>query len=308
MCTKWICCAKTNVYIPVEAGTYQKATDTNNATVGNSKPSVVVPERHERETDDLGWFSDHGSDTPRFSLETRHNLHRRTARLVNVHDGHTISVVIKIYGERGAFKPIKMSIRLNGIKAPEMNGNSVQDSIDAICTRNRLIYILTDKCVDLNGKKISRAGIVSMICEKTHLVYLKFFGMDKYGRILADVYTMDNKKNKSVDDRNYIVSDVDIDVTDTDLSNNADVNKEKENEKEELSVNEMLVNEGLAEVYDDRERRKLIHVNSSRQRHESLQEIIEDEMSIPSRRASAVSLLGSRNALRVYANQKSWHG
>lgn len=80
------------------------------------------------------------------------------ARVVNVHDGDTITVVFKF---AGVFQ--KFSVRLDGIDTAELHGEL---SDMALRARDRLI---------------------ELISQTNQIVWLDCKGLDKYGRVLADV-------------------------------------------------------------------------------------------------------------------------
>lgn len=130
------------------------------------------------------------SNTSFFSL----NNYNCWCRLVNVHDGDTITVIIEY--PTNTF--CKYNIRLDGIDAAEMTSNNIEKKTKAIIARNLLIKLATCDDIYLNTLEnihITRNQIIAMLEKKVYLVFLKCKNMDKYGRVLADVYTSDNIDN-----------------------------------------------------------------------------------------------------------------
>lgn len=126
-------------------------------------------------------------NTPTYSLKNQ-NIY---ARLVNVHDGDTITCIIESYPK--CF--FKYNIRLNNIDACEITTKDSKLKQQAIIARNHLIEFLTG--IILDDKHIyTRNDIIDILSKDAYLVYLKCDGMDKYGRVLADVYNIENL-NKS---------------------------------------------------------------------------------------------------------------
>lgn len=126
-------------------------------------------------------------NTPKFSLEGKEGW----ARLVNVYDGDTLTVILKL-DERMC----KMQVRLKGIDAYEMNG---KNKTKAIAAKLYLIKCLTGIHLEQN---VSRIELIRMLDDEVYLIYLKCNGFDKYGRLLAEVSTCKE------DFSNYNVSNV----------------------------------------------------------------------------------------------------
>ena len=114
------------------------------------------------------------------------------ARLVNVHDGDTITCIIESYPN--CF--FKYNVRLNNIDASEITSKDPKLKNLAILARNSLIYILTGIIID-NDSNYTRYDIINLLSTDVFLVYLKCDGMDKYGRVLADVYNINNHEKSA---------------------------------------------------------------------------------------------------------------
>ena len=102
-------------------------------------------------------------------------------RLVDIYDGDTVKIIIKLFNEY-----FKFTCRLIKINAPE-----IKDNHDiAIISRNRIFSLLTKSEIDKNS---TQKDIQKFLDENTTIIFLKCFEFDKYGRVLVDVFTSDNK-------------------------------------------------------------------------------------------------------------------
>jgi endonuclease YncB( thermonuclease family) len=91
-----------------------------------------------------------------------HQIHR--GKVVKVYDGDTITIACKILTQENS--PIyRFSVRLREINSPEMK---------------------TKSPVEKQIEKKSQKALSDLIFDK--IVYLTDVGMDKYGRVLANVY------------------------------------------------------------------------------------------------------------------------
>jgi micrococcal nuclease len=84
-------------------------------------------------------------------------------KVIKVYDGDTITIASKMPFDQSPY--YRFSVRLKGIDCPEMRTKNAQEKECAILTRNFLKDLLMDK-----------------------MVMLKEVELEKYGRILADVY------------------------------------------------------------------------------------------------------------------------
>jgi endonuclease YncB( thermonuclease family) len=101
--------------------------------------------------------------------------------VVKVYDGDTITVATKLYT---AESPVyRFSVRLVGIDTPEMRGSTSDEKAAAIVSRDALSTMILDK-----------------------IVLLKNIHLEKYGRLLADVYLGDLHLNQYLLDNKCAVS------------------------------------------------------------------------------------------------------
>jgi endonuclease YncB( thermonuclease family) len=122
-------------------------------------------------------------NTPYFSLNNQNFL----ARLVNVHDGDTITAIMEYPINTFA----KYNIRLDGIDTEEMTSQDVKQKEHAIIARNLVIKLATNLELDTN-RKYTRNDIIALLNQTVYFVYIKCKTMDKYGRVLAELYSTDD--------------------------------------------------------------------------------------------------------------------
>lgn len=103
------------------------------------------------------------------------------ARVVNVHDGDTITVIMSLKGE-----VYKVNVRIFGIDTPELYGIDrdaalrARDAVIEWCTQSYVPCLSTAK------------QVIDHLDQSVTLVYLQCQKMDKYGRVLANVYHAPN--------------------------------------------------------------------------------------------------------------------
>lgn len=114
-------------------------------------------------------------NTPFFSFSSMNMF----ARVVDVYDGDTITVVVHVFGDF-----YKLHVRLQGIDTAEMHSKDAIEKKCALDAKKELLFFLTSK------KNIESPR--DLLNNETHLCYIKCSGFDKYGRVLADVYPNDN--------------------------------------------------------------------------------------------------------------------
>lgn len=125
-------------------------------------------------------------NTPVFGLKGR----KLTGRLVDVHDGDTITVIAELFPS----SVFKINVRLAGIDAAEMASKSPQVKEFAERARMRVVTLLTglhESDLPHTGH-LTRAEMMSLLQRNVHLVHLRCKDMDKYGRVLADVAIDEN--------------------------------------------------------------------------------------------------------------------
>lgn len=98
-----------------------------------------------------------------FSFENKSFI----AKVVDVYDGDTITVVFKFAGKRRKFK-----IRMNNYDTPELRTKDPIEKVYAQKAKDELEYKIKNK-------------LIKLVCGK----------FDKYGRILGTVFTLDTNEN-----------------------------------------------------------------------------------------------------------------
>lgn len=117
-----------------------------------------------------------GVNTPQFSLDGV----KTYARVVEAYDGDTIKVVLNIFGSL-----LKFTCRLKGIDTCEMKSKNPKCKELAVKARNRLLELICQKpCTDVADKK----QVVDVLQKDVHVVWIQCYEMDKYGRLLVDVF------------------------------------------------------------------------------------------------------------------------
>lgn len=104
------------------------------------------------------------------------------ARVVNVHDGDTLSVVFYFFDN-----VYKFNIRLAGIDACEIRNKDQGLLLKAHQARNRILQLIGVPNVDLEVIFTDKQ-VVTLLEEHLCMVDVHCRDFDKYGRILADVY------------------------------------------------------------------------------------------------------------------------
>ena len=137
-------------------------------------------------------------DIPLFTLKDK----EFTAKIVDVYDGDTCSIVIYLNNKFTKFK-----LRCLGYDSPEMkppkDAENREHLIDlAIISRNYFINRVTNISLNLN-QHYSKNQIKDMMKENTKLVKVKSHGWDKYGRFLGEIFIDSININNEMIEKNY---------------------------------------------------------------------------------------------------------
>jgi endonuclease YncB( thermonuclease family) len=93
-------------------------------------------------------------------------------KVIKVYDGDTITIAAKL---PFALSPVyRFSVRLAGIDSPEMRGGGAQETALATISRDALHSLIFGKVIELRNK-----------------------GKEKYGRLLADLYTTPDLQDRN---------------------------------------------------------------------------------------------------------------
>lgn len=124
------------------------------------------------------------SNTPLYSFVNK----KLWARVLSVHDGDTLTAAIEAFP--GCF--FRYNIRLDGIDASEITSHDERLKVLAVKSRNRLLHHVSEGKITLDmNKHFTRNDIIKELANDVYLVFLHCREMDKYGRILAQVYKND---------------------------------------------------------------------------------------------------------------------
>lgn len=124
------------------------------------------------------FFANVDVSTPRFSL-TNYDTY---ARVVSIHDGDTMSVIIPLFD-----RCFKFSIRLFGIDTCEKNSKNQMLHTLSQQAHTRLFNLITDMSVSLHYN-LTTKYIDAILANNVYMVYLKCKDFDKFGRVLAETY------------------------------------------------------------------------------------------------------------------------
>ena len=127
-------------------------------------------------------FAGHGFDTPPFSFSGQ----QLRARVIDVYDGDTMSVVLPV---GPTF--YKFHVRLNGIDTSELKSKGASRD-KAVRARIQVLAALGVP-PDRHERKASQR----YFDENVTVVQLACFDFEKYGRILANVYPMNSEEHLS---------------------------------------------------------------------------------------------------------------
>lgn len=116
------------------------------------------------------------SNTPEFTFRSKTFL----SKILDIYDGDTITITIKIDGEYN-----RINCRLNGIDTPEMKSQDNEEKIAAQLSQKHLIFLLTEQKISIGPPR----ELVRNVCgEINSIVTIKCFDFDKYGRLLVEVW------------------------------------------------------------------------------------------------------------------------
>ena len=102
---------------------------------------------------------------------------KTVARVVDIHDGDTIKGVLEVFP--GRF--FKISVRLLGIDTAEITSRDPAARAQATSARDLLVRLVS------GSSPAEGVSIQQHLSSDVYLVRLNIHGMDKYGRVLADV-------------------------------------------------------------------------------------------------------------------------
>ena len=117
--------------------------------------------------------------------------YKTVGRVVDIYDGDTLTVIIHYSG-----KYIKYPVRLSGIDTCEIKSKNNENKELAYKARHRLYNLITNKKLD--NYECKREEIRKILNEDVYLVSLDISGLDKYGRLLAEVSKYNNNSKQNI--------------------------------------------------------------------------------------------------------------
>ena len=142
----------------------------------------------------------------REKLEFSFDGFKTTARLFDVHDGDTVTVLADVGPFFDSPRPFEtlLTLRLVGIDAPEMTSHDAETKRKAEAARCRIVEILAPDLYDLIPKvnvhenihenvheHLTRIQMRDLLNKRDVSVFVSCGGYDKYGRTLAEVSSSD---------------------------------------------------------------------------------------------------------------------
>jgi endonuclease YncB( thermonuclease family) len=125
-------------------------------------------------------YRQHGGNTPFFTL----NGMKAYARVTDVYDGDTLTLVLNVNGSY-----LKFKCRMMGIDTCEIRSKNIKNKDLAVKARNRLIQIITGKHIDETSKK---KDVASTLSNDVYIVWVHCLDFDKYGRALVQCYATED--------------------------------------------------------------------------------------------------------------------
>lgn len=108
-------------------------------------------------------------------------------RVIDITDGDTIKVIINFKNDY-----YKLIVRLNNIDTCETKSKCEENKQKGLDAKKRIFNLITGKTIDVVDKKY----IKNELNDNCYLCYIKCYDFDKYGRVLADIYS-NEKSNDS---------------------------------------------------------------------------------------------------------------
>ena len=110
---------------------------------------------------------------------------KQWARVIDIYDGDTITCIIKLHKKY----PYKFQVRLAGIDTCELRSKNPDVRSKAIEARQFVIQTITGCSDDVLQKLTTRNAIKNFLNKASYFVWIHVAGFDKYGRVLANIYT-----------------------------------------------------------------------------------------------------------------------
>jgi endonuclease YncB( thermonuclease family) len=135
-------------------------------------------------TEQIDFSQHHIDNTPHFTLAGLSSW----ARVVDVYDGDTLTCIVPLL-ERF----YQITFRLNGIDTNELKNKNEQLKKQAYLARHQVLVYM---CPEYNLlPECERKDIQQFLKQNQIVVWLKCYEHDKYGRVMADVFSSPNSES-----------------------------------------------------------------------------------------------------------------
>lgn len=104
-----------------------------------------------------------------------------TGRLVDIIDGDSLVIILKVFGNY-----YKYNVRIMGIDTCEIKSKNQENKRLALEARCELLRLITNDSSHISS--LSKNEIRKILDTNLFLVDLECYDFDKYGRLLADIY------------------------------------------------------------------------------------------------------------------------
>lgn len=125
-------------------------------------------------------FEQYDINTSPFTL-CNYNL---LGRIVNIIDGDSLNIILPVFNNY-----YKFNIRLNGIDTCEIKSKIDDNKKKALKARISILNLLTNHTYP---ETLTKTDIKHILDKDIILVWVECLNFDKYGRLLANVYKLDN--------------------------------------------------------------------------------------------------------------------
>jgi len=136
----------------------------------------------------------YNNETPFFSLKGIKTF----ARVVNVVDGDTLTLIIPIFNEY-----FKFYTRISGIDTCEIHSRNEENKEKGLKAKYRVIELICKNKKISDILCITKKQIIELFDKDIYIVWIECDNFDKYGRLLANIY-LDKDLDLDKNDKNNI--------------------------------------------------------------------------------------------------------
>eukprot|EP00899_Mesostigma_viride_P027336 jgi/Mesvir1/7788/Mv11731-RA.1 len=123
---------------------------------------------------------------------------RLPCKVVSCHDGDTVRVAAKV---PWTTKPVKLTVRLAGINAPEVNPPAFAWNREGIkkrayLARNALLQLTTNVRFDCSNTSLTDAQVQEIVDANTQILEIECKQNDAFGRVLGTLFVNGENVNE----------------------------------------------------------------------------------------------------------------